>query len=134
MALNEYELVLVTRPELGEDVVQNIKTSITEFIKENNGEVLVFDTWGQRRLAYPIQKNKYGNYYLVDFVSEGGTPALLERHIKLRLGDIIRFITVKLEDDIEDISNTELFEARKEAAAKRSQKIIDRINAALTVA
>ena len=134
MALNEYELVLITRPELGEDAIQNIKSSITDFIKENNGEVLVFDTWGQRRLAYPIQKNKYGNYYLVDFVSDGDTPALLERHMKLRLGDIIRYITVKLEDDVEEISNTELFEARKEAAVKRSQKIIDRINAALTVA
>ncbi|MEC8380970.1 MAG: 30S ribosomal protein S6 [Myxococcota bacterium] len=131
MAINEYELVLVTRPELTEDVVQHIKTSITGFISEQNGQVLVFDSWGQRKLAYPIQKSKYGNYYLVDFVAEGETPALLERHIKLRLSNIIRFLTVKLDDDIKDFGSEELMEARKEAAVKRSQKTIERLNAAL---
>ena len=131
MAINEYELVLVTRPELTEDVVQHIKTSITGFISEQNGQVLVFDSWGQRKLAYPIQKSKYGNYYLVDFVAEGDTPALLERHIKLRLSNIIRFLTVKLDDDIKDFGSEELMEARKEAAVKRSQKTIERLNAAL---
>ena len=131
MAINEYELVLVTRPELTEDVVQHIKTSITGFISEQNGQVVVFDAWGQRKLAYPIQKSKYGNYYLVDFVAEGETPALLERHIKLRLSNIIRFLTVKLDDDIKDFGSEELMEARKEAAVKRSQKTIERLNAAL---
>ena len=131
MAINEYELVLVTRPELTEDVVQNIKSSITGFIAEQNGQVLVFDSWGQRKLAYPIQKSKYGNYYFVDFVADGSTPALLERHIKLRLGNIIRYLTVKLDGDIQDTGSEELLEARKEAATKRSQKTIERLNAAL---
>jgi small subunit ribosomal protein S6 len=131
MAINEYELILVTRPELTEDVIQHIKISITGFITEQNGQVLVFDSWGQRKLAYPIQKSKYGNYYMVDFVAEGSTPALFERHIRLRVGNVIRYLTVKLDDDIKDMGSEELMGARKEAAAKRSQKIIERLNAAL---
>ena len=71
----------------------------------------------------PIQKHKYGNYYLVDFVSDGGTPALLERHMKLRLGDIIRFITVKLEDDIED--KPQKFKSSKSSGEASLQDILD---------
>lgn len=130
MAINEYEMILVTRPELPEDVVLGIKERVSGYITENKGSLLVFESWGQRKLAYPIQKSQYGNYYLINYVGEGNIPQGLESLIKLRLdSSVVRYITVKLDSDIKDLGDPELVEARSAAAQTRSQKTIDKLNA-----
>ncbi len=59
-----------------------------------NAEVLSFAKWDERRLAYEIEGNKRGVYFLVYFKAEPSSIAGLERDCNLS-EDIIRFLVTR---------------------------------------
>jgi small subunit ribosomal protein S6 len=80
----------------------------------------VEEKWGRRKMAYPIQKQQYANYVLLDYVGPAELPAELERII--RLDDrFIRFLTVRIDEDIvvDDI---------REAAQTRHKRRVERMS------
>jgi small subunit ribosomal protein S6 len=59
-----------------------------------DGEVLNVDEWGNRKLAYEIDKAKEGYYVLVDFNAAADLPAELERNF--RISDaVMRFMVTR---------------------------------------
>jgi small subunit ribosomal protein S6 len=120
MTIHEYEMVYVTRPELSEDIQKELHEKLAEIINKNGGELLIEEKWGRRKLAYIIQKHQYANYFLLDYVGAADLPEELERVIRLD-ERFIRFLTVKLEDDVD-------LEVCKQAAAARHQLRLEKIN------
>lgn len=120
MYQNEYEVVFITSAELGEDQYNAVLAKVTDTIAKYEGTVLVQESWGRRKFAYPIRKQKYGMYTLVDFVGPANLPKELTR--LSRLDDkFMRLVTVKIEDRV-DAS------VAKEAAEKRSTQRLERLN------
>lgn len=76
--LNSYETLFVVDCSLGEEGVKSVVDKFTALIAEN-GTIESVDEWGKRRLAYPINDQNDGYYVLVNFKSESGFPAELER-------------------------------------------------------
>ena len=66
-----YEILYVVHPALEGGHLQDIIKSIDELIKKNGGNLLAFDNWGKKKLAYLIEKQSYGNYILTQFSSNG---------------------------------------------------------------
>ena len=66
MALKNYEIVLVFSLANGEENVERLKEKFTDLISKNGtlGEV---ETWGKRKLAYPINYETEGYYMVIDF-------------------------------------------------------------------
>jgi small subunit ribosomal protein S6 len=63
---------------------------------EAQGELLRYDEWGERALAYPIDHKTAAEYHLLQF--HASTPALLaslERTLRITDG-VVRFRIVKL--------------------------------------
>jgi small subunit ribosomal protein S6 len=60
--LKQYELVIVISPEIDEENTDKIIDNISELIKSNEGTIEDLDRWGIRKLAYPIDKFREGNY------------------------------------------------------------------------
>jgi small subunit ribosomal protein S6 len=60
---------------------------IKEFITSRNGEIVREQTWGTRRLAYPIRKGSFnfleGSYYLTRFSAERPFNQELETFLRL---------------------------------------------------
>lgn len=52
------------------------------------------ESWGLRKLAYPIQKKTTGFYFLLEFTGEGSLVNTLETQYR-RDERIIRFLTFK---------------------------------------
>ena len=52
------------------------------------------ESWGLRKLAYPIQKKTTGFYFLVEFTGEGSLIGTLETQYR-RDERVIRFLTFK---------------------------------------
>ena len=75
---SSYETIFVVDLTLGEDGVKGLVEKFTSLIA-SNGEVTEVNEWGKRRLAYPINDQNDGYYVLVNFKSESGFPAELER-------------------------------------------------------
>ena len=95
-----YESVVITRPELTESQVENLTNGLIEIITTENGKVQSTENWGLRNLAYKINKNKKGHYFLINI--DCNTSAIFEYERQMRINeDIIRFLTVKI-DHISD--------------------------------
>ncbi len=91
-----YENLFIVNPGLEGDSLKSLVDEYTSFITENGGRVYNVDEWGKRRLAYRIQKQKYGTYVLLEFGAEGSLVRELEE--SQRLNDaVLNYLTVRLE-------------------------------------
>ena len=74
------------------EAVEKFKSVITD----NGGKIVHEESWGLKKLAYPIQKKSTGFYHLVEFEAQGELVENLELQFR-RDERIIRFMTVKME-------------------------------------
>ena len=95
-----YESVVITRPELTESQVESLTSELISIITTENGKVHSTESWGLRNLAYKINKNKKGHYFLINI--DCNPSAIFEYERQMRINeDIIRFLTIKI-DHISD--------------------------------
>lgn len=96
--MNSYETVFILTPVLSEDqakeAVQKYESDLATF----GAKLKHSESWGLKKLAYPIQKKTTGFYFLLEFESDGTAIAGLELAMK-RDERIMRFLTVKMEKD-----------------------------------
>lgn len=92
----DYELVMVLSPEAAEEEVAAAVERVTEFITERGGEVSNHDTWGLRRLAYPIKRFQEGNYVLAHFSMDAAQLRELERSL-IASEDVLRHLVTKVD-------------------------------------
>jgi small subunit ribosomal protein S6 len=81
-------------------------------LERNHAEILASRPWDERRLAYPIRKQKKGLYYLTYFRTEGKNVAGIEQDCKLN-EMIMRMMVLRLDPKLVD---TMLSLAREEHA------------------
>ena len=98
-----YEILVLTIPTVTEDEVKSIKSGIEEIIVTQEGTVLSFERWGKYRLAYPVNKNDYGIYFLVRFELDKKGPNFVETFkelfaVKLR-EEVMRHLITCLDAD-----------------------------------
>lgn len=100
MIINEYETTIILKPELLDDVVKRITERLGGIITDHAGEILAFEDWGTRKLAYTISKCARGHYLNWYFVATPNCILELERVIRIE-SDIIRFLTVRLGENVD---------------------------------
>ena len=94
--LNHYETVFIVTPVLSEAQVKEAAEKFKALIIENGGKMTNEESWGLRKLAYPIQKKSTGFYHLLQFEAPSDTIEKLELNYR-RDEKIIRFLTFKLD-------------------------------------
>ena len=99
-----YESVLIARQDLGASQINTLVSDLSEVIKKEGGEVVKVDNWGLKNLAYRIKKNRKGYYVLLNIVAPAKAVAEYERLVRLN-EDIIRYMTIKVEDFSEASAN-----------------------------
>lgn len=77
-----YEVLFLTVPEITKDESEAIKTHFSKIIRTHKATLLTFDRWGKYRLAYPVNHNDYGVYFLVRFEVDGANKEALLASIK----------------------------------------------------
>ena len=91
-----YEVMLILDPAL-EDDKKDATVETVKGIIAAEGEVGNVDTWGMRKLAYPIQKKSEGYYVVIEFKAEPTLPKELDR--RLRISDnVIRHMIVNKDE------------------------------------
>lgn len=90
--MKKYELVFVVKPNTEEEVREAVLNKIKEVVS-TNGEVTTVDTWGTKKLAYPIAKFTEGYYVLVNFEAGVEVPKELDRNLKIN-ENVIRHMIV----------------------------------------
>ena len=94
--MNQYETVFIMTPVLSD---QQMKETVEKFkgvLTAQGAEIINEESWGLKKMAYPIQKKSTGFYQLIEVKAE---PTAIDKlEIAYRRDErVIRFLTVKNE-------------------------------------
>jgi len=95
----EYETIYVLRPDVDPDGADRVANRIADVIGREKGKLVKVETWGRRRLAYPVAKQTRGVYYYLKYLGQGGLVAELERNLRM-IDTVMKFQTVLLRDEV----------------------------------
>jgi len=95
--VRDYELTVVFSPEIaGEDIDDAIER-VSQLITQKEGVISDVNKWGKRKLAYPIENFREGNYALIQLKLQPGRVAELDTKLK-SWEDVLRHLLVRLEE------------------------------------
>ncbi len=109
--MNTYETVFIASPVVAEAALAEMESKFQGLLAENGATVEHTESWGLRKLAYPIAKKSTGYYFLMQFSAPDGTIIEKLETAYRRDERVIRFLTFRLDKDA------------IEYAAKRREKI-----------
>jgi len=96
-----YELALVLDPSLSDEEVAAMVDEYKAMVTDSGATISREESWGKRKLAYPIMKMTEGRYVFLYIIAEDSTPPF--REIEFRLGQnerVLRYLTVRTDDDL----------------------------------
>ncbi len=102
-----YESTFICSPEMSAEKVEELTGKVLKIVETANGAVKTVQQLGKKRLAYPINKFREGNYVYIELSGSGEMISAVESFFKLNDG-VIRYLTVKA--------------GKKKAAAKAEPK------------
>lgn len=118
---HEYEIVFIIRPDIDDAATKEAIERAEATITDAGGQLLERDDWGKRKLAYPINKHTKGHYVLLNIVAP--PTLILELERKFRIDDrVIRFLSVKLDDNVDVQAQLDKAAERKAAAAAKAEE------------
>ncbi len=114
---NQYEISILYHPDLEIDS-DKATARVEKIFTDNGGTITNTDSWGKRKLAYPIKKNEHALYvfYMADL------PAENVRKIEALLNitdEVLRFLIVR--PDLKKIAKAEA--TRVDKAKKAAERI-----------
>jgi len=94
--MNHYETVFILTPVLSDKQTKEAVDKFKKLLKSSSAKINNDESWGLKKLAYPIQKKSTGFYFLIEFQGEGDAVKNFELELK-RDERVIRWQTIKLE-------------------------------------
>ena len=88
--------MVVFDPNLDDAAVDALNTRIQNMITQRGGSIDNVESWGRKRLAYPIGRYRDGVYILSRFTMPPNAAAEVERALKLT-ESVIRHLLVRAE-------------------------------------
>jgi len=96
-----YETIFIIHPELNEEDVEEHIKRVENLVTRLGGEILKTERWGKKRLAYEVDKHRYGFYVLLRLQGSAALLPELERHYRLTEG-IIKSLLIRLKAEPKD--------------------------------
>ncbi len=119
--MRRYESVVIIGAEMTDDDIRSFAERYGEIIKNGNGEVIKLDDWGIKRLAYHVKKQEKGRYILFDYLGQPELVTELERRFRIS-EEVMKFITVKIEDEVDPEALKAKMRAEREAREAPAQE------------
>ncbi len=117
--MREYEAMIIAKADLPEAELSKMVSKWETIIGTDGGQVVKKETWGVRRLAYPINKQNRGNYFVYDVATNQVNIHELERILKLE-ENVLRSMVIKLADHVNVDDRRLELQKQAEAAAQRA--------------
>jgi small subunit ribosomal protein S6 len=93
--LYPYETLLIFDPRSTDEEVAALLGRLQETLKGLGAEVLKGESWGKRRLAYEIRKQREGSYAIIECRAEPAAVKEFERQLRLN-EQVLRFLTTRI--------------------------------------
>jgi len=105
--MRTYELAIVADPRLSDEEFVTLVDETKGLISNRGGELVREESWGKRKLAYPIRKLTEGRYTFL-YLQMTPEKASLFSEVELRLKQndkVLRFLTVRTDLDMKRAEN-----------------------------
>ena len=93
----KYEHVFICRQDLTSVQAEALAEEFKSKLTENGGKVIGSEYWGLRSIAYRMNKNRKGHYFMFKSESDPKAVAEMERLMNIH-EDIMRFLTIKVKE------------------------------------
>ena len=97
-----YEMALVVDPRLTDEEAVGVVDMYRKMVLDAGAEVSKEESWGKRKLSYPIKKLREGYYTFLYIVANGVSVPI--REIEFRLGqneNVLRYLIVRTDEDLQ---------------------------------
>jgi small subunit ribosomal protein S6 len=98
--MRHYENLVIVKPTLTAEEIQNSITAIEEIITSNGGEIAATSAMGMRKLAYPINKSERGYFHVIYYSVVPSAISEIERRFRIN-EELLRFVTIKYDTNRE---------------------------------
>ncbi len=115
-----YETTFVTRVELSDEGLKALKERLLQIVQNFQGESVLTEDWGKKKLAYSIKKETRGNYTYLVYTGRSSVVSEIERHLRIQ-EHVLRFLTVHLSSEFDAVQFRQQ-RAEIHAAAKRREE------------
>lgn len=115
-----YETIFIVKPDLAEEAMAERVAWATDILTSNGAQLVNVEQWGKKRLAYQVNKQRYGLFVLVHYEAEPKVVGELERNFKLS-EDILKYMTVKLEGKHIERARAAAVKAAEDAVRKAEE-------------
>ena len=112
-----YESLYIVNPNFEQDRLDEVMKTVTDKMGEYGFSIINHRLWGKKRLAYAIQKHKYGSFILLHFETETVENLNQFQRFMILEKPILRNQTVVLDTRPEVQKEDEIVDESKEAVA-----------------
>ena len=121
--MNYYETMYIINSSLEGGDIQHIKKDVLDYMISEGADIYSRSDWGRTRLAYDIEKQRYGNYIILRFSSK---PELIKTlNEKFGLMDaVLSHLCIVLDKEPERID--EEIKAQDEKIDEKPHSIVER--------
>ena len=92
--MKKYEIMYIINPTILEEGRDAVVEKVNGILTAAGATVTKSEKWGERKLAYPIDKKKTGFYVLVTLEMDGTNLVEVERRLNIT-EEVMRYIIVK---------------------------------------
>ncbi len=101
-----YESLFICPSETSQKALDEFNEKVKKTIVDTNGVVRSVQSWGRRRLTYPIKHHREGTYVYVDF--NGSNTSAEALNTLFRVSDVVlRHLTVERVDVVKEVPKIE---------------------------
>lgn len=96
--MSKYEMMFIVKTTIDEEAVKNVVENTKAVITSMKGEITDSKELGNKKLAYPINKEVTGFYFVINFMGSNEIVKELDR--KSRIDEnVIRHMIINLDEE-----------------------------------
>ena len=93
-----YETMYIAHPALESGRLKDLILSVEKSLHTLGGETCAINVWGKKKLAYAINKERYGMYILFQFKNDGASNKEFNLGLEHN-ANVLAYLTTKIEEE-----------------------------------
>lgn len=111
-----YDIVVLLTPDLSDEEAAKVTAEHRKVLTDGGAELVRDESWGRRKLAYPIGRKRDAHYH--HFQVRAEPPVISETERRLKLSDqVLRHLAVRADEELKRAAKAA--ERQRVKAAKR---------------
>ena len=96
--MNKYEMMFIVKTTVEETEAVKVAEELKSIITAMKGEITDSKDLGNKKLAYPINKEVTGFYFVVDFTANNEIVSELDRKARIN-ENVLRHMIIRLDEE-----------------------------------